>query len=575
MNHDSPQYMAALRDFRRARQRALLERILARLTRRSADLLDYDEVREKLHAGEAVPRGLQTIPLDAIVGSVGRYTDFTRSFLPQRKSAAPRWAAVKMALTDVQDLPPITVYQIGQAYFVLDGNHRVSIARQAGAKQIQAYVTEVETKVPLSANVQPDDLICQAQYADFLAETGLDETRPSADFTVSAPGQYQVLQAQIAEQQRELRAAGRDLSFQETAVHWYDEVYLPVIELIRERGILRHFPGRTETDLYVWMARNQDELQQSLGWEVQSETVISDLVTRLSTTPQQTLARVRARIREAMTPEPLEAGPSPGQWRREHRQAERLFQDILAPIHNTETGWRTLAQAIALARREGGRLHGLYVMSGDSVQARQKAQAIESEFNERCHLAGVEGDFSAVPGQIMPQIFQHGRWADLVVYTIAHPPQERPLARLSSNFHTLIRQSARPVLVVPGPQAQLVRPLLAYDGSPKAKEALFVAAYLAGKWPVPLVVATVSERNQRAAAAVEDARNYLVARSIPATFVVEQGPVTEAVEKTAVAHNCDFIIMGGYGFKPLLEVVMGSTVDEILRLRRWPVLICR
>ena len=118
MEQDSPQYLAALRDFRRARQRALLERILARLSRRSADLLDYDEVREKLHAGGATQRGLQEIPLDAIGGSVGRYTDFTRSFLPQRKSVARRWASVKSSLPDVRDFPPITVYQIGEVYFI-------------------------------------------------------------------------------------------------------------------------------------------------------------------------------------------------------------------------------------------------------------------------------------------------------------------------------------------------------------------------------------------------------------------------------------------------------------------------
>ena len=100
---------------------------------------------------------------DAIVGSVGRYADFTRSFLPRRESSARRWAAVRTALPDVAAFPPITVYQVGEAYFVLDGNHRVSVARQAGATHIPAYVTEIETPVPLTPDARPDELICQAK----------------------------------------------------------------------------------------------------------------------------------------------------------------------------------------------------------------------------------------------------------------------------------------------------------------------------------------------------------------------------------------------------------------------------
>ena len=106
--------------------------------------------------------------------------------------------------------PPITVYQVGEAYFVLDGNHRVSVARQAGATHIPAYVTEIETPVPLTPDARPDELICQAKQADFLVETGLGETRPSTDFGVTAPGQYRVLLEQIAaHRQRLARDAGQ------------------------------------------------------------------------------------------------------------------------------------------------------------------------------------------------------------------------------------------------------------------------------------------------------------------------------------------------------------------------------
>ena len=574
MSQESPQFLAALSDFRRARQRATLERILARLTQQSADLLDYEDVREKLHAGKPIPHGLRRIPLDAIVGSVGRYSDFTRSFLPRHKSNERRWAAVKTALPSIEKFPPITVYQVGQAYFVLDGNHRVSIARQAGATQISAYVTEIETRVPLSPDVRPDELICQAKYADFLEETGLDEERPSTDFTVTAPGQYRMLLDQIMAHQRRLaQERGEHLSLRETAVRWHDDIYLPVIRLVRERGILRHFPGRTETDLYAWIVRHRQELQQVLGWEVQSGSVTDDLVARYSPTPQQVVNRVKERIVEALIPKTMEGGPAPGKWRHVHEQADHLFGEILVPMSSRQTGWCTLGQSLVVAQREGGRLHGLHIKQRTSPAA--LLARLEARFHKQCAAAGVSGDFSLLAGEVMAQLLQQARWSDLVVYTIAHPPHERQLARLSSNFNTLIRQAACPVLVVPGTPAPLERALLAYDGSAKAKEALFVAAYLAGKWKVPLVVVTVTEAERTAADILGYARAYLAGRGVPATFVAERGATVEAVQKTAGTHQCDFIIMGGYGFKPLLEVMLGSTVDKILRLRRWPVLICR
>ena len=130
-------------------------------------------------------------------------------------------------------------------------------------------------------------------------------------------------------------------------------------------------------------------------------------------------------------------------------------------------------------------------------------------------------------------------------------------------------------MVVSGVPVPLDRALLAYDGSAKSKEALFVSAYLAGKWEIPLVVITVTEGGRTADDILDHARNYLAARGVSATFVTERGSTVEEIEKAARTHRCDFIIMGGYGFKPLLEVILGSTADKILRLRHWPVLICR
>src|SRR5512138_660003 len=122
----------AILDFQAARKRASIQEILARLQGKSNQLLSYDEVAEKLKLHARSERGMRNIPLDAIVGSVGRYTDFTRTFLPLRANDQERWARVKAAMEEGAGLPPIEVYKVGEVYFVIDGNHRVSIARQLG-----------------------------------------------------------------------------------------------------------------------------------------------------------------------------------------------------------------------------------------------------------------------------------------------------------------------------------------------------------------------------------------------------------------------------------------------------------
>src|SRR5690606_23873471 len=181
---------AALRDFQRARRRADLRVVLSLLWGPDEGLLAYDDVRRKLRAVETQRREHAYIPLDAIVGSVGRYLDFTRSFLPRKDADAGRWVGVQQAMTGLEGLPPIEVYRLGDAYFVKDGNHRVSVARQLGATKIDAYVTDVATRVPFRPEMDQDDLIVAAEFADFLERTNLDEQRPDADLRVTVPGQY-------------------------------------------------------------------------------------------------------------------------------------------------------------------------------------------------------------------------------------------------------------------------------------------------------------------------------------------------------------------------------------------------
>ena len=242
----------AASDFRRARRRADLREVLSALGARDAKLLSYDDVRRRLHAVESPASSLKDVPLAAIVGSVGRTVDFTREVLPRTDADKARWVGVKVAMTGLEGTPPVDLYRIGDAYFVRDGNHRVSVARQLGAKFIQAYVTPVHARVPLSADASPDDLIIAEEHDRFLERTALDELRPGADVRVTTAGAFERLLEHIAVHRYYMGIdEDRPVADPEAVGHWYDTVYLPVVARIRGSDLLRGFEGRTETDLYL------------------------------------------------------------------------------------------------------------------------------------------------------------------------------------------------------------------------------------------------------------------------------------------------------------------------------------
>jgi hypothetical protein len=128
-------------DYARARRRALLGRFLAWVRRRCASLRAFDDVRRDRGAHNRRHLGRQTVEVGRVVGSVGRWREFDAGFMPTRASPE-RWKRVDLAFRKGRDLPPVSLYKIGDEYFVHDGNHRVSVARFGGAETIDAEVTE-------------------------------------------------------------------------------------------------------------------------------------------------------------------------------------------------------------------------------------------------------------------------------------------------------------------------------------------------------------------------------------------------------------------------------------------------
>jgi hypothetical protein len=222
------------------------------------DLIPFEEARELLHLNQKICRGLQEIELDKIRGSVGRYHDFTSAFLPRRDNLRQRWQRVRSAKA-TKGLPPVELYKVGQAYFVADGNHRVSIARTEGEKTIEAYVCEYISPVELSSEADLDEVLCKAEYAEFMRRTQL---RPEQEIVFTAPGRYMEIECQIRSVQQSLEnERSEPVSYDEAAALWYGEIYSPTVREIGESGVIERFPGRTEADLFIWMWRREPELQ--------------------------------------------------------------------------------------------------------------------------------------------------------------------------------------------------------------------------------------------------------------------------------------------------------------------------
>jgi hypothetical protein len=254
--------------FRRGLNRAQIGYLLSLVSGTGTELASYDEVTNKLKARQQIEMGTQMVPLDQIVGSVGRYRDFTRTFLPKEGVSEERWIRVDAAMNSMVGVPPVELFKIGEVYFVRDGNHRVSVARLNGFDEIEARVTVIDTDVDLTV----DDFnarntwIIKAERKDFLDKTGIENLCPDVNIELTEPGRYPMLLRHIHThwylQNLEIEREGGEnwLDWPDAVMSWCTNVYMPVVEAIRKYDVMKNFPSRTEADLYLWIAHHREEL---------------------------------------------------------------------------------------------------------------------------------------------------------------------------------------------------------------------------------------------------------------------------------------------------------------------------
>ena len=245
-------------DFQRARFKAFINRVWGTLSGQPSTLLSYDEIKEKLHIGGPIYRGVKTVRLDQIAGSLNRYHEFDRVFLPASDKLAARWQRVSSAFYEEISLPPVVLYKVGQVYFVVDGHHRVSVAREQGQLYIEGEVRECATRVNITPTIKPEDLEILGNKVRFLERTSLDSLKPDANIKLTIPDGFDRMLEHIAVHRYFMGIDWkRDISEEEAIAHWYDNVYMPVIHVIRDTDILKEFPTKTEGDLYLWVLDHQ------------------------------------------------------------------------------------------------------------------------------------------------------------------------------------------------------------------------------------------------------------------------------------------------------------------------------
>jgi hypothetical protein len=257
-------------DFQRARFKAFMNRVWGTLSGKRSTLLSYDDIKEKLHVGGPVYRGVKTIRVDQIAGSLNRYHEFDAVFLPASDKLAERWQSVNRAFYGEISLPPVVLYKVGEVYFVVDGHHRVSVAREQGQIFIEAEVRECATRVNITPDIKTEDLEILENKVNFLERTSIDTLIPEANIKLTIPDGFDRMLEHIAVHHYFMGLdLKRDISEEEAIQHWYDTVYLPIINVIRETEILKDFPGKTEGDLYLWVLDHQHYLEQEQGLPLQ------------------------------------------------------------------------------------------------------------------------------------------------------------------------------------------------------------------------------------------------------------------------------------------------------------------
>lgn len=566
MHEDRQAYRKALDDFHRLRSKAALERFWAGIRGESLDLMPYDEVSSKLRAVSQTNIGVQQVPLENIVGSVNRTSDFDRNFRPLSDGDRSRWANVKAAMTSpyTTGVPPVSLYKIGEAYFVLDGNHRISIAKEMGLDSIEAYVTEVKTKVPLSSSFTLEELAEKAALADFLEDTHLDRILPGIDLSLKRIENYPLLVEHINVHQYYMGIdQNREVSFDDAALDWYDHVYSPVVKIIEDSGLRYEFPDFTITDLYLWVLDRQQDLREEYGTSFKTENVV-DFVASMEGKQTKDSGTSADRELERRISGELEG------------HSDCLFRDILVGLSHSDVDLLAQKQAMMMNRCGDGSILGLHVKADSDLATPETEAELETTFYQQLNERQMKGRFIKVSGTVSKTLQEYGLLSDVTVVKLSYPPGGSVFDRLSSGIITLLQTSRRPIMFVKEVVMPVSRVLLIYDEGEKGREALYIAAYYAARYGCGLFIMMPEKDSKSSEDAFNFAVDYLAAVNLDFQVVPQSSNLlSESLESLILENSISTVMVGGYRSSGLIGRIFSSAVDRVLELSSVPVLVCQ
>jgi hypothetical protein len=243
--------------------------------RRHDRLLELDDVERRLKPFGRRYLGVREIPLDALVGTDGRASSFTRDFRPLHAFSRDRLRSLERAFADGA-FPPIVTVQLGEAYFVIDGHHRAALARRTGAEMIDADVTELIARVPLQAGADMLEVVLRELERIFLEDSGLAEARPGVRVWVSRPAHYLELLENIqVHGYHMMRDRERVLENAEIAANWYDAIYTPTVAAIDGMPLDRLYGDAPPGDMFLVLHRHRRDAFPSTGCPHLAQTVVS------------------------------------------------------------------------------------------------------------------------------------------------------------------------------------------------------------------------------------------------------------------------------------------------------------
>ncbi len=289
-------------DFSKARAKGRMQSLLSALQWKNPTLLSFYEVTKLVKPKSETYRGVRPIEVEKIIGSEGRYHDFTLAFYPKKEMLRSRWQSVDDAHLKNVNLPPISVYKLADTYFVRDGNHRVSVAKMQGVEFIDAEVVELDSEIQLEpgmTNVQVRRMVVEYERKRVLQEYPLEGAVDMEKVKFSSPGMYPELINHIMVHKYYMNEhTVMQIPFKTAASDWYSKIFLPIYNQIKEDSLLKHFPGKTYGDLYLWIVRRWDDLKAADGGKGTIRDAVNDM--KLSAGPTA-LKRFFSRMKRRFT----------------------------------------------------------------------------------------------------------------------------------------------------------------------------------------------------------------------------------------------------------------------------------